>query len=133
MPFYYHRTVYFAETDAAGVVYFAHLFQFCHEAYEASLAAAGIDLYSFFCQPELGFPIRETQAKFYRPMVCGDQLKIELTPQLRSDHEYHIEYRVLRDDRLVAEARTHHICLDSQQRTRQNLPDSLHYWLHQWS
>jgi hypothetical protein len=40
MPFSYVRTVRLADTDAAGVVYFARTLSICHEAYEAALAAA---------------------------------------------------------------------------------------------
>ena len=42
MPFVYHRTIRFADTDAAGVVFFPNYLTICHEAYEESLAAAGI-------------------------------------------------------------------------------------------
>ncbi|MFS8118916.1 MAG: acyl-CoA thioesterase, partial [Microcoleus sp.] len=44
MSFSYTRTVRFQDTDAAGVVYFANVLAMCHEAYEASLAASGINL-----------------------------------------------------------------------------------------
>jgi len=36
MPFTYSRTVHFADTDAAGVVFFANFLAICHEAYEES-------------------------------------------------------------------------------------------------
>ena len=48
MAFLYTRTIRFHETDAAGVVYFANLLTLCHEAYEAALAEAGLDVKSFF-------------------------------------------------------------------------------------
>ena len=41
MPFTYERTIHFADTDAAGVVFFANYLRLCHEAYEEALAAAG--------------------------------------------------------------------------------------------
>ena len=44
MSFAYSRTIHFADTDAAGVVYFARYLSICHEAYEEALAAAGIDM-----------------------------------------------------------------------------------------
>jgi 1,4-dihydroxy-2-naphthoyl-CoA hydrolase len=56
MFFTYNRTVRFQDTDAAGVVYFANVLSMCHEAYEASLAASGINLKSFFNNPTVLFP-----------------------------------------------------------------------------
>ena len=53
--FVYTRSIRFHETDAAGVVYFANVLVLCHEAYEASLAAAGIDLGEFFSDPDRSF------------------------------------------------------------------------------
>jgi len=131
MAFAYTRTVHFAETDAAGVVYFAHLFLFCHEAYEASLAAAGIDLKSFFCQPKVAFPIIHSEADFYHPLTCGDRLEISLDPVLLSPDEYEIHYQIQLGDRLAAKAMTRHVCIDACQRTRKPLPEFLHHWLDQ--
>jgi len=34
MTFAYDRKIHFADTDSAGVVYFARLLSICHEAYE---------------------------------------------------------------------------------------------------
>nr|WP_318728384.1 thioesterase family protein [Roseofilum sp. Guam] len=133
MLFHYTRTVRFSETDAAGVVYFTNLFQFCHEAYEASLAAAGIDLKEFFCQPKIAFPIIHSEADFYRPLTCGDCLDIELVPILLSPNKYEINYQIKLGDLLAAKAMTRHICIDAHQRTRQPLPKVLLNWLHQWS
>jgi len=47
MAFTYRRTIRFADTDAAGVVFFPNYFSICHEAYEESLAADGIEFQSF--------------------------------------------------------------------------------------
>ena len=44
MPFVYRRTIRFADTDAAGVVFFPNYLAICHEAYEESLADDGIEL-----------------------------------------------------------------------------------------
>ena len=133
MPFHYTRIVRFAETDAAGVVYFANLFQFCHEAYEASLAAAEIDLKDFFCQPKIAFPIIHSEADFFRPLTCGDSLDIELVPVLLEPEKYEIYYNIRLGDRTVATATTHHVCIDPHQRSRQPLPQFLLNWINQWS
>lgn len=47
MPFVYHRTIRFQDTDSAGVVYFANTLAMCHEAYEESLMASGIQVQKF--------------------------------------------------------------------------------------
>jgi 1,4-dihydroxy-2-naphthoyl-CoA hydrolase len=61
MAFLFNHTVRFHETDAAGVVYFANGLTLCHTAFEASLAAAGVDLAHFFGRGNVGLPHRPCQ------------------------------------------------------------------------
>lgn len=136
MPFVYQRTVRFSDTDAAGVVYFANVLTICHEAYEASLAAVGIDLKTFFSGVEVAFPIAHASVDFFRPMVCGDRLEIHLTPKLLQDSEFEIAYAVFWEGRLersMSNARTRHVCIDSATRQRQTLPANISQWLERWT
>jgi len=122
MPFTYSRTVRFADTDAAGVVYFANVLSICHEAYEAALAAAGIDLKSFFSNPTTAFPIVHTSVDFRRPMSCGDRLAIHVTLRQQSEDSFELGYQVQLADRVAAIGITKHVCIDPASRTRQPLP-----------
>ncbi len=95
MPFVYSRVVRFHETDAAGVVYFANLLTLCHEAYEAALAEAGIDLKLFFSQSgNQAVPVVHTSADFYRSVVCGEAIAISLTPRQISPDSFEIDYEI---------------------------------------
>ena len=80
MSFSYDYMVQFRDTDAARVVYFASILSICHIAYEASLVESGIDLRSFVSNPEFAVPISHVSADFFRPLYCGDRVKIELIP-----------------------------------------------------
>lgn len=133
MPFTYARTVRFQDTDAAGVVYFANVLAMCHEAYEASLAASGINLKAFFSNPHLAIPIVQAQINFYRPMFCGDSLAIQLIPQLLTNDEFEIAYQIFLEtarERCLTQAKTQHVSIDPVSRTRTTLSDELREWLH---
>ncbi|HBB35072.1 MAG TPA: 1,4-dihydroxy-2-naphthoyl-CoA hydrolase [Cyanobacteria bacterium UBA8803] len=135
MPFTYSRTVRFQDTDAAGVVYFANVLSMCHEAYEASLAAAGINLKTFFSDSSTAIPIVHGSVDFFVPMFCGDQLLIELMPQQLSDNKFEIAYRIvaaLSVQQELAKAMTRHVCIDPIARTRKQLPETILQWLHSW-
>jgi 1,4-dihydroxy-2-naphthoyl-CoA hydrolase len=131
MPFTHHRTVRFQDTDAAGVVYFANVLSICHEAYEASLAALGIDLKSFFNNPTAAIPIVHASVDFLRPMFCGDELLIHLTPQLLSENEFEIAYQIVvtSSEQQSAKAMTRHVCIEPMTRTRTHLPEEIVQWL----
>lgn len=129
MIFTYQRTVRFADTDAAGVVYFANILSMCHEAYEESLGHSGINIQNFFTHPFVAFPIVHTNVDFLRPMYCGDKLMISLIPQKISMNKFEISYEITVNDVIVAKAITRHVCIDANSRNKQELPDEMISWL----
>ena len=93
------HVVRFHETDAAGVVYFANLLTFCHEAYEAALAAVGIDVALFFSRDRnVAVPVIHAEADFYRPVRCGEAIAIHLIPKQLTAHSFEIHYAIYRED-----------------------------------
>ena len=127
----YERTINFRDTDAAGVVYFANGLSLCHEAYEASLAASGINLQSFFKGETIAVPITHASIDFFKPMFCGDRIAIALTPELLSSSEFQINYQLFfaERDKAIAKAITKHTCIDVATRKRCNLYPALLEWL----
>ncbi|MBE9236301.1 acyl-CoA thioesterase [Anabaena aphanizomenioides LEGE 00250] len=129
MIFTYQRTVRFANTDAAGVVYFANILSICHEAYEESLWHSGINIKTFFTHPYVAFPIVHANVDFLRPIYCGDKLMISLIPQKISIDKFNITYEITITDVIVAKAITRHVCIDVNSRTKQELPEEIISWL----
>jgi 1,4-dihydroxy-2-naphthoyl-CoA hydrolase len=128
------RTIHFQDTDAAGVVYFANGLSLCHEAYEASLAASGINLKSFFRGEAIAVPIIHASIDFLKPMFCGDRITISLIPTLLNPTEFQVEYKLYfqgesAEQKVIAKALTKHTCIDTNTRKRCNLSDDLYKWM----
>jgi 1,4-dihydroxy-2-naphthoyl-CoA hydrolase len=134
MPFTYTRTIRFQDTDAAGVVYFANVLAMCHEGYEASLAASGINLKLFFSNQAVAIPIVRASVDFFRPMFCGDRIGIQLTPLRLTIEKFEITYQLekLEIGEVVAKAITQHVCINPTSRTKKDIPAEIIQWLHQW-
>lgn len=131
MTFNYRRRVYLADTDAAGVVYFARGLEICHEAYEESLAAIGIELKQIIEQ-KIAIPIVRAEIDFLRPIFCGDKLQVSLDVSQINDSEFAIAYRIFSVDnlqRISAKANSIHVCIDPQIRQRTKLPPAILEWL----
>ncbi len=129
----YNRRIYLSDTDAAGVVYFASLLSICHEAYEASLEAAAIDLKSFFSNPKMVIPIVHAEIDFLGPLFCGDRVTIKLSCVQLKDTEFEITYRIsvsVSPEICVAKAKTKHVCINPSTRRRTQLSESIVKWLH---
>ena len=132
--FIYDRTIHFRDTDAAGVVYFANGLSICHEAYEASLAASGIELKSFFRGGAIAVPITHASIDFFKPMFCGDRIEVSLVKTLLSPDSFQIEYQLFFDiesveKNAIARALTKHVCIDFITRKRCNLSQDLMKWI----
>ena len=133
-PFIYDRKIYFRDTDAAGVVYFANGLSICHEAYEASLVASGIELQSFFRGGAIAVPITHANIDFFKPMFCGDRIVVALVKTLLSPESFQIEYQLFFDiesveKNAIAKALTKHVCIDPTTRKRCNLSPDLLKWI----
>ncbi|NDJ16175.1 acyl-CoA thioesterase [Myxacorys almedinensis] len=145
MPFTYDRTIRFHETDAAGVVYFTNVLVICHEAYEASLIASGVNAGTFFRSGDAAMPIVHASVEFFKPMYCGDRVSIQLLSKQVNDSTFEICYEILGNAsdrapqtlesdntaRLVGKALTRHVCIAPQTQTRTMLSSQLINWLRQ--
>ncbi len=132
MTFTYSRTVYLNDTDAAGVVYFASAMQMCHEAYEDSLVVAGINLQEMIKQGNIAVPITHAEIDFFRPLFCGDRLKIQLTTQQIQDSEFAISYSIYsacNSNKILIKANTQHVGINPQTRTRIPLTEAIIQWI----
>jgi len=132
MPFAYARTVHFPDTDAAGVVFFARYLSICHEAYEESLSAAGVPLATFFTDHGVVVPVAKSEASYLRPLLCGEKIRVEVTPSRLSENSYAVDYVIWKigaADKRAAVARTEHVCISSTTRERLPLPAALAAWL----
>lgn len=151
MAFVYSRVIRFHETDAAGVVYFANVLTLCHEAYEAALGAAGIDLKTFFSAAGgVAVPITHAEVDFARPLFCGDAIAIILTPKTLDAHRFEITYELVYEAaqepssvvnpdssastagsqlQPLARALTQHVCINTQTRRRHPVTAELVDWI----
>jgi 1,4-dihydroxy-2-naphthoyl-CoA hydrolase len=133
MSFEYLRTVRFADTDAAGVVFFANYLALCHEAYEESLAASGIELKGFFESTGVVVPVAKSEAEYLRPLHPGAKLRITVAPQLISETSFAIRFDIFCVgplEKIAARIRTEHIATSPAKKERAPLPAGLVSWIH---
>lgn len=128
----YERTIRFADVDSAGVVYFANYLSICHEAYEASVAAAGLELGALFARERIVIPVSKCQAQFLGPLQTGERVRVEITPTATGPDSFTLNYRlsnVSAGVRLVAVATTEHVALKMGSMERKALPAAFVQWL----
>ena len=132
MPFIHTRTIRLADTDAAGVVFFARTLAICHEAYEESIAAAGIELRSLLGTADVIVPISKSEADYLRPLQVGDKVRITVAPEALSANSFAIRFEIVKigpPEKVAARIRTEHVCTSLAKRERVAMPDKLAAWV----
>ena len=97
-PFVFKVRVYYEDTDAQGVVYYANYFRFMERARTEWLEALGIDHGVMLHQDNRILVVAEVAAKFLQPARLGDTLAVtaELTGKGRVSFD--LEQRIYRGD-----------------------------------
>jgi acyl-CoA thioester hydrolase len=75
-PFAWPVRVYYEDTDAQGVVYYANYFRFMERARTEWLRALGVDQVAMMEQERRIFVVTETKAEFVAPARFNDQIVV---------------------------------------------------------
>lgn len=124
--FEHSLTVPFQDIDAAGIVFYAHLFRYAHEAYEHFMQQSGCSLQQLLAEGSYLLPLVHAEADYRRPLRHADRLKIELRLQKLGQSSFTLGYRVLGEDQAEhASLETVHVALDRTTHQPMTLPESL--------
>jgi 1,4-dihydroxy-2-naphthoyl-CoA hydrolase len=108
-----HRfTVALPDTDAAGVLFFAHLFRHAHDAYEAWMSSLGFPLHEMIRTGAVALPLVHAEADYRQPLRHGDLVTVELSLADLHPSRFRIDYRFLSNRQLAATASSIHVCID---------------------
>lgn len=98
--------VYYEDTDAQGVVYYANYFRFLERARTEWLGSLGVDMVALMAEERRIFVVAEVQAKFLVPARLNDHLIVtaRLTGLTRVsfDIEQNIYRGAVGDEQLLA-------------------------------
>ncbi|MEC4806856.1 MAG: thioesterase family protein [Jaaginema sp. PMC 1080.18] len=128
MVFVYPYRIDLADTDAAGVIYFAKAFEMCHSAYEHYLATWAIALPEIVKSYSIALPIVHSEADFFQPLFWGDRVLVKVTSEPPRPHSFELAYQITPEnqpDAIAISARTRHVCINPQTRQKALLPEVL--------
>jgi acyl-CoA thioester hydrolase len=97
-------TVYFEDTDTAGVVYYANYLKFMERARSDMLRAAGIDQRAAIDDGTGVYAVAEANIRYHRPAKLGDDLVLVSTVEQVRAASVLIHQQVMRGAELLASA-----------------------------
>ena len=111
-------TVYFEDTDTAGVVYYANYLKFMERARSDMLRAVGIDQRAALHGDGSAYFVTRVDVRYRRPARLGDDLQVISTIQQVRASSVNIHQRVMRGAELLADASVTAAWLDREGRPR---------------
>ena len=128
LPFAFPVRIYWEDTDAGGIVYYANYFKFMERARTEWLRALGIEQEQFREEHRRLFVVVHAEASFRRPARYGELLHVtcEVAETGRASLTFKQEiYRQGVGGELLLEGRVRVACLDAQTYRPRPLPDRL--------
>jgi acyl-CoA thioester hydrolase len=104
--------VYYEDTDAAGVVYYANYLKFMERARTEWLSLLGFDLAVIERLHGIVFVVHRVEIDFRRPAQLSDRLDVTLTLVELSRARLVADQAVRRDGEILTQARVTLACLD---------------------
>jgi acyl-CoA thioester hydrolase len=96
-PFAWPLRVYYEDTDAQGVVYYANYFRFMERARTEWLRALGVDQVALMEQERRIFVVTETKAEFIVPARFNDEIVVTARLAGLTRATFDIEQNIYRD------------------------------------
>jgi acyl-CoA thioester hydrolase len=116
-------SVYFEDTDAYGIVYYANYLKFMERARSDMLRAVEIDQAAELRATGAAYAVVEANLRYRRPARLGDDLLLVSTVNQVRASAVDIQQRVMRGDELLVEGRITAAFLDGSGQPRRHPRD----------
>lgn len=117
--------VYYEDTDAGGVVYYANYLRFMERARTEWLRSLGFEQDRLVREQGIIFAVTEAELRFLRPARFNDALEVVARVIERRRASLRFAQTVARGGELLCEGRVQIACLDSAAFRPRPIPDEL--------
>ena len=112
-PFEHTLRVYWEDTDAGGVVFYANYLKFFERARTEWLRGLGVGQQALREATGAIFIVAETQLRYLAPARLDDALRVTVQLQQRGQASLHVQQQAWRGDTLLCEGRIRIGCVDA--------------------
>jgi acyl-CoA thioester hydrolase len=106
-------SVYWEDTDAGGVVYYANYLKFMERCRTEWLRALGVDQQRLRAERKLQFVVVHVSVDFLRPAVLHDEILVTAELERLTGATIHFKQSIMRGAEQLIDASTRVACLDS--------------------
>ena len=103
--------VYYEDTDAAGIVYYANYLRYAERGRTEMLRAFGVESFSVMARDELAFAVRGCNIEYLAPARLDDALELHTRVSRVGGASLQLDQRVLRDGKVITEMDVRLVCM----------------------
>lgn len=119
-------TVRLHDTDAAGLLFFAHQFFYAHDVYEDLLHQIGLPMDELIAHGDFFVPIVHAESQYLAGLNVGQELEIAVSLANLGNTSYTLEYELKSaNGSVVGRAKTVHVSIDRVTKVKISLPEKL--------
>jgi acyl-CoA thioester hydrolase len=124
-PFAFALRVYYEDTDAAGVVYYANYLKFMERARTEWLESLGFPLAAFEQAHRVAFVVRHVEVDYLRAARLNDTLTVTVEVLDRGAARLVLRQGINRGSEALTDARVTLACVDARAMKPRRIPDPL--------
>ena len=117
--------VYYEDTDAAGIVYYANYLRYMERARTEWLETLGFPLAALEGEHGVTFAVRRAALDFLLPARLNDRLAVSVEPQLCRGAQLDVVQRIARGDALLVRGAISLACIDLARMAPRRIPRTL--------
>ena len=123
--FYYQSKIGLHHTDAAGILFYSHIFTLAYDAFDAWLEHIGVGVAWIINESDFLFPYVHAEADYLKAMTVGHNVTIVLTIENVGASSLTLNYDFLVDEEMAARAKTVHVAIHKKTKEKIELPPAL--------
>jgi acyl-CoA thioester hydrolase len=125
LPFSHTTRVYWEDTDAGGVVFYANYLKYFERARTEWLRALGVGQRALRDETGAIFVVSDTQVRYRRPARLDDLLRVTVALRETGRASLQVHQQAWRDSELLAESDIRIGCVDASSFKPRRIPNSV--------
>jgi len=118
--------IYYEDTDAGGVVYYANYLKYLERGRTEFIRALGVEQRELARETGLAFAVRSLTAEYLKPAVLDDELVVTTTVEALGRAQVTFAQSIARANETLLTAQVRVACLDLVSGRPTAMPKSLH-------
>lgn len=106
--------IYFEDTDAGGIVYYANYLKFYERARTDFLRNKGISQQKLFAEENVGFIVRRCEVEYISPARLDDEIEVSVVIKEASFTTIKIYQEIKIDKKILSTIYVDLVCVDSK-------------------